>query len=204
MDLPRLRPPALSRGDTLGIIAPAGPIENRDAFERGVAFIERLGFSVRYNDRIFESQRYLAGDDSGRAEEIMRHFEDPDIHGVLSLRGGYGSSRLISLLDEKRLRSHCKVFMGFSDLTTLHLFFRRRFGWITFHGPMLTSRALAHLTSDEESHLLSLWTDPGYRPRYSAPQLKAWHPGFAECRLVVCCLSLVIACIGTSSENYSC
>ena len=200
MDLPRLRPPALSQGDTLGIIAPAGPIENRDAFERGITSIERLGFSVRYNDRIFESRRYLAGDDPARAEELMRHFEDPGVRGVLSLRGGYGSSRLISLLDEKRLRSHCKLFMGFSDLTTLHLFFRRRFGWITLHGPMMTSPALANLNSEEEGHLLSLWTDPGYRPRYSSPQLEVWHPGIAEGRLVGGCLSVVVASLGTPYE----
>ena len=112
MDVPTIRPPALRLGDTIGIVAPAGPLQHKEAFHQGVATLERLGFRVRYDERIFQSRRYLAGDDVSRAEELMRYFEDPHIQGVLALRGGYGCARLLHLLDERRLRSHCKVFMG--------------------------------------------------------------------------------------------
>ena len=71
MDIPTFRPPCLHDGDTIGIIAPAGPVSRRDDFEQGVAVLNRMGFRVRYEERIFESQRYLAGNDASRAEELM-------------------------------------------------------------------------------------------------------------------------------------
>ena len=200
MDIPNIHPAALRPGSTICVIAPAGPVENADALDRGIATLERLGFRVRYDRRIFESARYLAGDDRARAQELMRAFEDPAIDGVVSLRGGYGCARLLPHLEEGRLRPHCKLFMGFSDLTTLHLHFRRRFGWVTVHGPMMTSVPLAELRPDQELHLVSLLTDPEYRPRLSFPGLQAWKPGVAEGRLAGGCLSLVVASLGTPYE----
>jgi muramoyltetrapeptide carboxypeptidase len=128
----------------------------------------------------------------------MRSFEDPAVSAILSLRGGYGCSRLIPLLEEKRLRRHPKVFMGFSDLTTLHLYFRRRFGWITIHGPMATT--IGGIEIDQEEHLFSLLTDPEYQPTLAFPQLETWIPGVAEGILTGGCLSLVAASIGTPYE----
>jgi len=200
MDIPTVQPPSLKIGDTIAVVAPAGPIKKRDALERGIAAMEKMGFRVQFNDRIFQSSRYLAGDDSSRAEELMRAFEDPSVQAIISVRGGYGCSRLIPLLVEKRLRSHPKIFMGFSDLTTLHLFFRRRFGWITFHGPMAASSALGSINPDHEKHLLSLWTNPEYRPSFNFSQLETWIPGTAEGILTGGCLSIIAASIGTPYE----
>jgi muramoyltetrapeptide carboxypeptidase len=200
MDIPTVRPPALKNGDTIAVIAPAGPIEQREALERGIAALQKMGFHVKFDERIFNVTRYLAGDDFSRAEELMRAFEDSSIQAIIALRGGYGCSRLIPLLKEKRLRNHPKIFMGFSDLTTLHLFFRRRFGWITFHGPMAVSPALANIAADQEKHLLSLWTDPEYRPTLHFPQLETWMPGTAEGVLVGGCLSIIATSIGTPYE----
>jgi muramoyltetrapeptide carboxypeptidase len=200
MDIPIIHPAALKPGDTIGIIAPAGPVENREAFLAGVATLERLGFRVKYSDRIFSSHRYLAGCDHERAEELERTFADPEVQAVIPLRGGYGCARLIPLLHEKELRHHPKIFMGFSDLTTLHLFFRRRFGWVTFHGPMTASKALADLAGEQEKHLLSLWTDPRYRPQFAFPELATFTPGVCEGPLAGGCLSLVVASLGTSYE----
>jgi muramoyltetrapeptide carboxypeptidase len=200
MDIPTIQPQKLRTGDTISIVAPAGTIQQRDAFERGIATLERMGFRVRFNERIFQSSRYLAGDDAARAEELMNAFEDPSVQAIMALRGGYGCSRLIPLLMEKRLRPHPKVFVGFSDLTTLHMFFRRRFGWITIHGPMAASPVLGNIPSDQEKHLFSLWTDPDYRPSLSFDQLETWHPGTAEGILVGGCLSIIAAGIGTPYE----
>src|SRR5262249_649275 len=122
-DMGRIRPKALRLGDTIGIVAPAGPVSVRDDLYKGVATLERLGFRVRYDDRIFESWRYLAGSDLSRATELMTSFSDPEIQAIISLRGGFGCSRLLPWLDESRLRCQCKPFMGFSDITTLHLYF---------------------------------------------------------------------------------
>ena len=200
MDIPIVRPECLRTGDTIAIVAPAGPVEQRHDFERGVAALERMGFHVRFNERIFQSTGYLAGNDEARAAELMGAFEDPSVKAIVALRGGYGCSRLIDLFDEGRLRRHCKIFMGFSDLTTLHLHFRRCFGWLTFHGPMTTSPALGNIGPEEERHLLSLWTDPCYLADFSFPDLVAWAPGCAEGELTGGCLSLIAASLGTPYE----
>ncbi len=200
MDIPNVHPPAIPPGGTIAVVAPAGPVDTRESLERSVATLERLGFRARFESRIFESTRYLAGDDAARVEELIRAFEDPAIDGIIALRGGYGCARLIRWLDERRLRPNCKLFMGFSDLTTLHLYFRRRFGWVTLHGPMMTSAVLASPPADLERHLVSLWSDPGYKPSLTFPQLETWKEGEAEGHLVGGCLSLIVASLGTAYE----
>ena len=200
MDIPIVRPKSLRPGDVIAIVAPAGPVEQRDDFERGAAALERMGFRVYFDERIFQSTGYLAGNDKARAAVLMGAFEDPSVKAIVSLRGGYGCSRLVDLIDEGRLRRHCKIFMGFSDLTTLHLYFRRQFGWLTFHGPMATSPALGNIGPEEEKHLLSLWTNPCYLPDFSFPNLVAWAPGIAEGELTGGCLSLIAASLGTPYE----
>ena len=169
MDIPTIQPSRLREGDTIAIVAPGSTVEQPDLLKPGIRVLENMGFRVRFDDRIFESSRYLAGEDHSRAEELMRAFEDPSVSAIVALRGGYGCSRLISLLMEKRLRQNPKVFMGFSDITTLHLFFRRRFGWITFHGPMAASAGFENAPGLQQQHLMALWTDPGYRAELSFP-----------------------------------
>jgi muramoyltetrapeptide carboxypeptidase len=198
MDIPTIHPSRLKPGDSVAIVAPAGPIEHRDGLNLGISALQRMGFRPRFEDRIFQSFRYLAGNDTDRAEELMRAFEDPEIRAVIGLRGGYGCSRLMPFLNERRLRNFPKLFMGFSDLTTLHMFFRRRFGWVTIHGPMAIT--LGKATPDQESHLFSLLTDPDYHPSLRFAQLETWKPGIAEGTLVGGCLSIVAACIGTPYE----
>jgi muramoyltetrapeptide carboxypeptidase len=200
MDIQTVQPPRLKKGDIISIVAPAGPIESRDGLEGGTAALERMGFRVRFDDRIFQSSRYLAGNDPERAEELMQAFEDPSVSAIIALRGGYGCARLIPLLMDKRLRPYPKIFIGFSDLTTLHLYFHRNFGWITIQGPMAASPTLRNLTPQQEQHFLSLLTDPDYRPTLSFPQLETWFPGTVEGTLTGGCLSLITASIGTAYE----
>jgi muramoyltetrapeptide carboxypeptidase len=201
MAKPTRKPVLLSPGSTIAVVAPAGPVEHSRDVERGAAALERMGFKVRYEDRIFQSFRYLAGSDAERARELMRVLEDPGIHAVVAMRGGYGCSRLIGLLDPKRLRPHCKIFMGFSDLTTLHLYFRKKFGWVTFHGPMAASAVLSNdPESDELQHFLRILTDPDYLPVFAFPSLKTMMPGAATGELAGGCLSILTASLGTEFE----
>lgn len=200
MNIPTVQPPRLKQGDTIAIIAPASTVQTRDVLNQGIATLENMGFRVQFDPRIFESSRYLAGTDAARAEELTGALADPSIQAIISLRGGYGCSRLIPLLKGKRLRSHPKIFMGFSDLTTLFLYFYRRCGWITFHGPMAATASLGEMPPDQQQHLLSLWMDPGYRPAFSFPELETWKKGTAEGPLVGGCLSLIVASLGTPYE----
>jgi len=199
MNIPMTQPQGLKPGDTIAVVAPAGPIVSRDVFNRGIAVLERMGFLARFNDRVFQSYRYLAGRDADRAEELTQAIEDPSVNAIIALRGGYGCARIIPLLNERLIRENCKIFIGFSDLTTLHLFFNKC-GWITFHGPMAANEALAEISGEYEKHLVSLLTDPDYHPEFRFPQIESWSSGTAEGVLTGGCLSLVTASLGTSYE----
>lgn len=131
----RQLPRALRPGDRIGIVAPAGVV-SREALERGLAEVRSWGLDPVLGDHVFDQRGYLAGDDAARAADLNRFFRDPSIAGILCARGGYGSLRILPLIDMDAVRRHPKVFVGFSDITTLHLAFWKEAGLVTFHGPM--------------------------------------------------------------------
>jgi len=197
-----IKPAALHPGDTVAIVAPASNLK-ADYLARGVAELERLGFRVKYEPGILDKARYTAGDDDRRAAELMRAFVDPEIKAVWAARGGYGSMRLFNLLDEKALGEHPKIFIGYSDMTALHLYFYRRFGWVTFHGPM----AAKDLAGGEEHYdrdiLIRAVTSASPLGELGSPQTEMLHPGAGgrvSGRLVGGCLSLIAAMMGTPDE----
>ena len=199
MNNPMTQPKGLKPGNTIAVVAPSGPIASRDVFDRGIVVLERMGFRTRFNDRVFQSHRYMAGRDAERAVELTQAIRDPSVQAIIALRGGYGCARLIPLLNERIVSENCKIFIGFSDLTTLHLFFNKC-GWITFHGPMAANRALAEISAEVEKHLFSLLTDHDYRPVFKFPWLENWSSGAAEGILTGGCLSLITASLGTPYE----
>src|SRR5262245_14390809 len=130
-----IKPTGLRQGDAIAVVAPASNLK-ADYLARGVAEIEGLGFRVKYEPGVLDKSWYTAGADDRRANELMRAFADPEIKAVWAARGGYGSMRLFKLLDQNLLGRSPKIFIGYSDMTALSLYFYRRFGWVTFHGPM--------------------------------------------------------------------
>jgi muramoyltetrapeptide carboxypeptidase len=145
-----IRPPRLKPGDTIGIAAPAGSFD-RESFSQGLSFVESLGFRTRVCDEIFEKTGYLAGPDAMRAQLLNQLFEDPEIQGIICARGGFGSLRILPLVDFDAIRKNPKVFMGFSDITALLTSITTRSGLVSFHGPVVTSLAGA---SDMTSNTL--------------------------------------------------
>lgn len=134
MTLPR----ALKPGATLGIIAPASPFD-RPSFDAGYRALAAMGFKLIAEDLIFQKQGYLAGSDQARADLLNRMFADSDIDGIVCARGGYGTMRILPLLDVDTLSRHAKVFVGFSDITVLLSFLVERCQMIAFHGPTVTT-----------------------------------------------------------------
>ena len=133
-------PKRLSPGDTIGIVAPAGPYP-RDALERGIGALENMGFKVFIPPALLDASGYLAGSDSHRARFVNQLFADKDIDAVICARGGYGSVRIMSLLDYRTMAENPKVFIGFSDISVLLNTVVDRCGLATFHGPVVTSLA---------------------------------------------------------------
>ena len=133
-------PSRLKPGDTIGVVAPAGPYD-RDSFERGTRVLENLGFKVFIPPALLDAKGYLAGSDRHRAQYINQLFADNGIDAVICARGGYGSIRILPLLDFQVIAANPKVFIGFSDITVLLTTFADRSGLAAFHGPVVTALA---------------------------------------------------------------
>jgi muramoyltetrapeptide carboxypeptidase len=135
-----IRPRRLKPGDTIGFVAPASPFDP-ETFLRGVRTLESLGFRTRVNDEIFEKTGYMAGNDGHRARLVNRLFKDAAIKAIFCARGGFGSLRILPLVDYDLIRENPKVFIGFSDITALLTAITTRSGLISFHGPVVTTLA---------------------------------------------------------------
>ena len=134
-----IRPSRLSPGDTLGIIAPASAPPDPKNVDRAIAVLERLGYKIKLAPNVHKRWGYLAGSDRERAGDLMRMFTDKRVNAILCVRGGYGTARLLPLLDYQAIRAHAKIFVGYSDITSLHCAFLTKAGLVSFHGPMLNS-----------------------------------------------------------------
>ena len=134
-----LKPRALKPGDRLAIVAPASPFKRED-FDNGVDELRRLGFEPVYDDTVFARRGYVAGPPELRAAAINQAWRDPSIAGIIAVRGGYGSAQLLPLLDAEAARHSRKLFVGYSDLTSILAFVTLRCGLVSFHGPMLEGR----------------------------------------------------------------
>jgi muramoyltetrapeptide carboxypeptidase len=137
-----IRPPRLKPGDTIGIVAPASPFDQK-TFGQGIRSLESMGFQTRVPDEIFEKNGYLAGSDSHRAGLFMQFFEDHSVNALLCARGGFGSLRILPLLDFNIIRQNPKIFVGHSDITALLAAITAKSRLVTFHGPLVTTLANA-------------------------------------------------------------
>ncbi|MHA7837048.1 MAG: S66 peptidase family protein [bacterium] len=188
------RPRAVRPGARIAIAAPAGPVEP-EALARGRKALERLGFETVVRDDILDREGYLAGSDERRAAELMQHVLDPGVDAILCARGGYGCHRIVDALDPDAFRSAAKPLVGYSDITTLLLWQRRRAGLIGIHGPMLERRA--GLEGESASALVRMLQGTGPHARYVGAPLSA---GWGEGRLVGGSLSVCVASLGTPWE----
>ncbi len=129
-----IKPKPLEPGDTIMFIAPAGDL-NKERVELAQKRLKEMGFIIKQRDDLFRSYGYLAGTDEQRAEEIMQAFTDPEVDAIFPGTGGYGTTRILDMLDYNVIRKHPKMLIGFSDITGLHLAISRKAGLITFHSP---------------------------------------------------------------------
>jgi muramoyltetrapeptide carboxypeptidase len=130
-------PTQLYSGDTIGILSPASPQRDEKRLYAGIQYLENQGFRVRLGDNALARYAgYLAGTDAERAADIMAMFTHPDIKAIVCARGGYGTPRLLSLLDYEIIAANPKIFVGFSDTTALQCALYTYSGLVTFSGAM--------------------------------------------------------------------
>lgn len=185
------KPAPLRPGDVVGVVAPAGAVDE-DGLALGVGLLEDAGFRVRLGAATRKRRGYFAGPDELRAADLHEMFRDPDIRAILAARGGYGSGRLLPLLDFGLLREHPKIFVGHSDVTFLLAALLQRADVVTFHGPMVAGFAQQPEAAESLLRLLC-----GERVGWHAAARFVVQPGEAEGPLTGGCLSIVAAGLGT-------
>lgn len=196
----RVKPQQLKVGDTIGIIAPASP-PNQENLHRSLAFLEDLGLKVKIGKHVYDQYGYLAGRDKDRLEDLHSMFLDSEVKAVICAGGGYGTGRIASQIDYKMIKSHPKIFWGYSDITFLHTAIRQHTGLITFHGPMLASD-IGKVDVDplSKEYFKQLFEPTSIKYTNDLSQLEVLNDGKASGEITGGNLSLLASTIGTAFE----
>ncbi len=194
-----LRPPRLQPGAGIGVIAPASPMAPEN-LEKGISYLEKAGYRMVRGQTLTLRRGYLAGEDRARAEDLMSMFQRPDVDAIFCVRGGYGTPRLLRLLDYDLIRRHPKILLGYSDITALQLAIFRRTGLVTFSGPMVAVEMANGILPQTEAALWRVLTDAETAVEFAplqASSFESWNLREARGPLLGGCLSLVAAVLGT-------
>jgi muramoyltetrapeptide carboxypeptidase len=197
-DLQPVKPPALRPGDTVGIVAPASNVKRAD-LEAGCEALRRAGYRPFYLDSILERDLYFAGSVDRRARELEEMFVRDDVRAIVCARGGYGANYLLQALDLEKVRAHPKIFVGYSDITTLLTYFHDAAGFITFHGPMVAKDWLHEDGVDLPSWQAAVSKSASWDVPIGA-DVSGLVDGEAEGVLYGGCLSILVASLGTLYE----
>lgn len=193
-----VKPPALRPGDTVGIVAPASNIKQAD-LEAGCEALRRAGYRPFYLDSILDRDVYFAGSVERRARELEEMFERDDVRAVACARGGYGANYLLDQLDLEKIEAHPKIFVGYSDITSLLTHFTDVAGLITFHGPMV-AKDWAHEGGVDLASWQSALSQPSAWDVQLSRQAIGLVDGEAQGILYGGCLSILVASLGTRYE----
>lgn len=187
------KPRALQPGDTLAIVSPSSPIA-KEKLERGLEVLHQAGYRTKVYPHALDANDYMAGEDKDRMSDLQQAFADPEVDAVYCSRGGYGCARLMPYLDLDAMAASGKMFLGFSDITTIHLALNRR-GLVTLYSPMALSFSVERQPWVYESFLGALKGDTT-TPK-DAPKANTLVGGTVEAEVCGGCLCLLTDSLGT-------
>ena len=191
-----LKPRALRSGDRLAVVAPSSSFD-RQLFDIGLAELRRLDFEPVVYEQVFHRSGYFAGTADVRAAAVRTAWRDPSIAGIITARGGYGSVHLLPLLSANEARQARKVFLGYSDITSLLVYLTTHCGLVSFHGPMLaTNFGLGQTGYDRETLLGCLMRTKPFG-EIECRGLETIHKGEAVGMLLGGTLSQLVSSLGT-------
>ncbi|MFD1373751.1 S66 peptidase family protein [Actinoplanes sichuanensis] len=197
-----IRPRRLEPGDLVALVAPAGPVTEAQAAD-AAGILKSWGLRTQRGPHALGRRSFLSGTDDERRSDLEAAFRDPEVRGILCLRGGYGTQRIVDHLDYAAIRADPKLVVGFSDITALHLALWHEAGLATVHGPTgstllndppTTAAARQSLTTTTP---LTITAEPGPDP---APPVVVHHPGQAHGTLLGGNLTLLAATAGTRHQ----
>lgn len=195
-------PKTLKKGATIGLIATSSDTETARV-AACVKKLEDMGYKVKAADNLDSNYGgYMAGTGEIRGQWVNRMFADPEVDAIFCIRGGDGSSRIMEYLDYDMIRQNPKIFLGYSDVTNLHLALNQKCDLVTFHGPMVSSNMVDSFDEETEKSLFqALNAEEDYT--FSNPEgfpIEVLKEGKATGKLIGGNLSLLSASIGTPYE----
>jgi muramoyltetrapeptide carboxypeptidase len=201
-----IKPAVLKQGDTVGVISPSTQVTDPDRLQLAQHTVDYFGLKAKWGRsvRIHQAQSIASIDE--RVDDIHSLFRDPDVRAIICLRGGYGSGQLLASIDYGLIRKNPKIFIGYSDITALHLAFHKFAGLVTLHGPVLLSEFTPY-TQDCFRRALFSKAPLGLLPNPPEPNtlrpshnLRTIHPGIARGQLMGGNLTLISSLMGTPYE----
>jgi muramoyltetrapeptide carboxypeptidase len=201
-----LKPRVLREGDTVGLITPASAVTDPEKLAAAERTVRYFKLNPKWGKHVGKREGYLGGSIEHRLEDLHAMFADPSIKAVFCVRGGYGSGQLLDRIDYSLIQKNPKIFMGYSDITALHLAIHKKTGLVTFHGPVPLSAFTmftqgAYRSALFEARPAGELTNPAevndLRPNHI---LRTVRPGKVNGRLIGGNLSLIAATMGTPHE----
>lgn len=191
-----LKPRALKSGDRVAVISPASPFERAD-FDGGIRELRRLGFEPVFHESVFDRSGFTSGPPELRAAAFVRAWSDPSVAALIAVRGGYGSVQLLPELDGWEPRERPKLFIGYSDSTSLLTWLTCTCGITALHGPMLQGRLSQGRDAYDERSFLALLGGQGEGLELQPTGLMVLSTGEAEGPLYGGTLTQICASFGT-------
>lgn len=199
-----LKPKVLKKGDNIGVISPASPSYKKSDVTRGVETLKKWGYKVQLSKNLNKKRGFVAGTDKERADDFNEMFLRKDIDAVFVTQGGYGSARMLKYIDFEIVKNNPKIFIGFSDITSLHLAILKKTGLITFYGPGVSRYNPEYLSDYTKKHLIKALTNTDPIGDIPLADDKKWidviNPGKCEAPLTGGNLSLICSTLGTPYE----
>lgn len=196
-----IKPKGLEFGDTIGVVAPASPT-TKSKVKESYKKLTKMGFKVTMGKSCYSKYGYLAGTDTLRAEDLNNMFRNKEINGIICLRGGYGSLRILDFLDYSLIKRNPKVFVGYSDITALHIAFNQLSDLVTFHGPMAAPNFSEEFSEFTKRSLFDSILKGMFEPSIKNPteELEFINGGIVEGPVIGGNLTLITSTLGTKYE----
>jgi muramoyltetrapeptide carboxypeptidase len=201
-----IRPKALRQGDTVGVITPSTPVVDPDRLALVARTLQHFGLRAKVGKNVGRHSVDYAAFVNERLDDLHAMFRDKEVSAVFALRGGYGAGQLLDRIDYDLIRRNPKIFLGFSDITALHLAIHRHSRLVTFHGPVVLSSFPAYTQQYfrkalfETAPIGKVTNPPETGDLRLHHPLRTIRPGMASGALIGGNLSLITATLGTPYE----
>jgi muramoyltetrapeptide carboxypeptidase len=195
-----IKPKKLKKGDLIGIISPASAPNDFSKIDRGIKYLEGLGYKVKEGKYTRQEYGYLSGTDEERLSDIHNMFEDKEVKAIFCTRGGYGTPRLLNKINYSLIKKNPKILVGYSDLTALQLAIFKKAGLVTFSGPMVAVEMQNTIDPFTEEFFWNMLTSNKKAGKIINPDKEEFvsnKKGIATGKLLGGCLSIILSIYGT-------